>query len=164
MRETNNNIDEHERFMHLAISEAKIAADYGDVPIGAVIVLDNEVIAKGYNRVELDNNALHHAEIMAINSAIESIGYKHLLDSSIYVTLEPCPMCAGAIVLSRIPKIIYGAKDPKAGASHSLYSITSDDRLNHRCEVISGVLEKECSAILSNFFKDIRKKKNAISG
>jgi len=158
----NNNIEQHEEFMRLAISEALKASINGDVPIGAAIVNDGEVIAKGYNRVELDKNSLRHAELIAINQAIEVVGYKHLLESTMYVTLEPCPMCAGAIVMARIPRLVYGTTDPKAGASHSLYSITSDDRLNHRCDVLSGVLEDKCSKLLSEFFKEIRKKKNAI--
>jgi len=155
-------IAEHESFMQLAVIEAGKAAMNGDVPIGCVIVNDGKVIASGYNRVEIDKNALHHAEIIAINQAIEVIGYKHLLESALYVTLEPCPMCAGAIVMARIPILVYGAKDPKAGASDSLFSITSDDRLNHRCEVISGVLEANCSKLISDFFIEVRKKKNAI--
>jgi tRNA(adenine34) deaminase len=157
-----HNIEDHEEFMHLALSEAIKADKNGDVPIGCVIVFDGKVIATGYNRVEIDRNSLHHAEIIAINRAIEIIGYKHLLESALYVTLEPCPMCAGAIVMARIPVLVYGAKDPKAGASHSLFSITSDERLNHRCQIITGVLEAECSKLLSDFFKEIRKKKNAI--
>jgi tRNA(adenine34) deaminase len=155
-------IAEHEDFMQLAISEAKKAEQNGDVPIGCVIAKDGKVIATGYNRVEIDKNSLHHAEMIAINQAIKTIGYKHLHESALYVTLEPCPMCAGALVMARIPLLVYGAKDPKAGASHSLFSITSDERLNHRCQVISGVLEAECSKLLSDFFKEIRKKKNAV--
>lgn len=159
MNDHDNNIETHEKFMRSAIAEAKKAEKNGDVPIGAVIVKDDIVISTGFNRVEIDGNSLHHAEMTVINEAIKKTNYKHLLDCRIYVTLEPCPMCAGAIILSRIPVLCFGAYDPKAGASGSLYSITSDARLNHRCQIISGVLADECSSLLSDFFKHIRKKK-----
>lgn len=148
---------QHNKYIQKAIEQAKIAESNGDVPIGAVIVKDNNVIATGYNQVEKNKNSLDHAEIIAIRNAIEHTGYKHLLDCNLYVTIEPCAMCAGAIVLSRIPLLVYGANDPKAGASESLYSITSDNRLNHRCEIVSGIMKDECSSLLSNFFKKIRK-------
>ena len=159
MSNTDKQNDCHEKFMRLAIAEAKKAPANGDVPIGAVIIQNDEVIATGYNSVEADGNALRHAEIIAINRAIEKLNYKHLLDCSIYVTLEPCPMCAGAIVLTRIPYLIYGTQDRKTGASESLYSITNDSRLNHRCVVTKDILKKQCSSLILNFFKDLRNKK-----
>lgn len=159
MTDHDENIETHEKFMRLAIAEAKKAEKNMDVPIGALIVKDDNIISTGYNRVEKDGNSLHHAEIIAINNAIEKIDYKHLLNCRIYVTLEPCPMCAGAIILSRIPVLCFGTFDPKAGASGSIYSITSDPKLNHRCQIISNVLADECSALISNFFKKIRKNK-----
>lgn len=144
--------------MRIALVEARKALRWGDVPIGAVIIKGNEVIAKSYNQVEKKLSPLNHAEIIAINKAIKKIGYKHLLDCTIYTTLEPCPMCAGAIVLARIARLVYSADDPKSGASMSLYSITSDERLNHRCEVIKGVLKDESSELLKQFFKLLRKR------
>ncbi len=151
--------DNDEYFMNLAIEEAKKALENGDVPIGAICVCNGEVISTGFNKVEKKGDSTAHAEMIAIKKAIKKIGYKHLNECSLYVTLEPCPMCSGAIVLSRIKRLIYGASDPKFGASGTLFSITNDNRLNHRCVVTSGVLEKECSKLLSDFFKDLRKKK-----
>lgn len=144
--------------MRIALAEARKALRFGDVPIGAVIIKGNEVIVKSYNQVEKLSSPLHHAEIIAINKAIKKIGYKHLLDCTIYTTLEPCPMCAGAIVLARIARLVYSADDPKSGASNSLYSITSDERLNHRCEVTQGVLKDESSELLKQFFQQLRKR------
>lgn len=144
--------------MRIALAEARKALRFGDVPIGAVIIKGNEVIAKSYNQVEKLSSPLQHAEIIAINKAIKKIGYKHLLDCTIYTTLEPCPMCAGAIVLARIARLVYSADDPKSGASNSLYSITSDERLNHRCEVTQGVLKDESSELLKQFFQQLRKR------
>lgn len=144
--------------MRIALAEARKALRFGDVPIGAVIIKGNEVIAKSYNQVEKLSSPLHHAEIIAINKAIKKIGYKHLLNCTIYTTLEPCPMCAGAIVLARIARLVYSADDPKSGASNSLYSITSDERLNHRCEVTQGVLKDESSELLKQFFQQLRKR------
>jgi tRNA(adenine34) deaminase len=148
-----------ESFMKEAIAEAKKALKNNDVPIGAVIVNDGKIIARGYNKVEKKHNVLAHAEMTAIKNALKVTKRKHLNNCSLYVTLEPCVMCSGAIVLSRFKKLVYGAKDPKAGASGTLYSITNDERLNHRCTVTGGVLEKECSDMLKEFFKDLRKTK-----
>jgi tRNA(adenine34) deaminase len=148
-----------EQYMRIALSEASKALNWGDVPIGAVIVKDNRIISKAYNQVERKLSPLSHAELLAINKAIKKTGYKYLLDCTLYVTLEPCPMCAGAIVLSRIPRLVYSADDPKAGACSSLFSITSDKRLNHRCEVVYGVLKDESSRLLKTFFKGLREHK-----
>lgn len=147
-------------FMREALIEAEKALKYGDVPIGAIVVRDGKIISRACNQVEHLNDSTAHAEMLAIRAAIDKVGYKHLLNCTIYVTLEPCAMCSGAIVLARIPVLVYGAKDPKAGASGSLYKITDDKRLNHCCEVIGGILEEECSAILKIFFSELRNKNN----
>jgi tRNA(adenine34) deaminase len=152
-------VKDDEFYMRIALSEAKKALVTGDVPIGAIIVKDNVIIAKSYNQVEKKSSPLYHAEILAINKAIKKVGNKHLMDCTLYTTLEPCPMCAGAIVLARIPKLVYSTDDPKSGASVSLYSITSDKRLNHRCDVVSGILKEESSKLLKQFFQILRKNK-----
>jgi tRNA(adenine34) deaminase len=145
--------------MREALKSARRSLKSEDVPVGAVIVKDGVIIGRGYNSIERKNNPMEHAEMAAIRTAIKKTGYKHLLDCDMYVTLEPCSMCAGAIVLARIRNLFIGAPDPKTGASGSLYSITEDKRLNHRCNVIRGILEKECSQIIKDFFKSIRDKK-----
>jgi tRNA(adenine34) deaminase len=148
----------HEKFMLEAINEARKASENLDVPIGAVVVLEDRIIGRGFNMVELKQDSTAHAELIAIQSAISQINYKHLLEATLYVTLEPCPMCAGAIVLARMKKIVFGAYDPKNGACTTLYSIPKDDRLNHKCEIIGGVMETECSELLKVFFRDLRNK------
>jgi tRNA(adenine34) deaminase len=149
----------HEKYMKAALEEAAFCEETGDVPIGAVIVRDEVIIARGRNRIEAVGDPTAHAEIEAIRSAVAATGYQRLIDCSIYVTLEPCAMCSGAIVLARLPLLVYGAADPKTGASGSLFSITTDERLNHRCEVINGVLEEECSMIIKDFFRELRNSK-----
>lgn len=151
-------IKDNEFFMHEAIKQAKIAESEGEVPIGAVIVHKNQVIAVGRNKREKLQNALSHAEIDAINNACKALGSWRLLDCKIYVTLEPCPMCAGAIINSRISSVIYGAHDPKAGSCNSLIDLFALP-YNHKPQVISGVLEEECARLLSDFFKNLRKSK-----
>ncbi len=145
-----------ERFMKAAIGQAQIALENGDVPIGAIIVYQNQIIAKGYNQRYKLNDPTAHAEIIALTAAAEYIGNWRLNGCSIYVTLEPCCMCAGALVLARMDRLVYGCEDPKAGASGSLYNIVQDKRLNHRLEVTSGVLADECSVILTDFFRKKR--------
>ncbi len=149
-----------EYYINEAIKQARKCSASEDVPVGAVIVQGGKIIARGYNQVEKRNNSTAHAEIIAIERAIKKVGYKHLLDCDIYVTLEPCPMCSGAIVLARLRRLVFGAFDPKAGAAVSLYNITSDVRLNHRLDVLGGVCEKECSLLLKDFFKKLRERKN----
>lgn len=144
--------------MEIALIEAEKAAEYGDVPVGAVLVKNGEVVAKAYNRVEQNQDPTAHAEILAIKKGAEKLGYKHLWNTELYVTCEPCSMCAGAIVLARIPKLIIGTSDPKTGACGSVYNIVEDDLLNHKVEVQRGVLAKECSTIMKEFFLNIRKK------
>ena len=155
----NINTSQDEHFMNQALLQARKSLISGDVPVGAVIVHDGKIIGRGYNQIEKTGNSIHHAEIMAINSAIKKYGHKHLLDCDIYITLEPCSMCAGAIVLARIKRVFIGAKDPKTGAGGSIFNILSEPRLNHRCEVINGVLEEDCSLMLKQFFRELRKSK-----
>jgi len=138
--------------MTFALEEAVRAEVHGDVPVGAVIVRDGVVIAARHNERELTADPTAHAEILAIRDASATLGNWHLDDCTIYVTLEPCSMCAGALVLARMPRVVYGATDPKAGAGGSLFNLLADPRLNHRCQVDSGVLAAECGAVLKAFF------------
>lgn len=146
-------------YMQLAIKQAEKALNINEVPIGAVIVYEDEVIAEGYNIREHSQETLSHAELIAIQQANQKIGSWRLEDCTLYVTLEPCPMCAGAIVQSRIKRVVFGAYDPKAGCAGTLMNLLDEERFNHRSEVIAGVLEKECSELLTNFFKALRKRK-----
>ncbi|MBN2366133.1 MAG: tRNA adenosine(34) deaminase TadA [Calditrichaeota bacterium] len=146
----------HEYWMEQALKEAEKAYEKGEIPVGAVVVYQNIVIGKGYNLTESLQDPTAHAEIMAITAAAEYLGSRRLIDTTMYVTLEPCAMCAGAIVLARIPILVYGARDPKAGACGSLYNIVQDRRLNHRVKTVSGILENKCSLILSEFFRKLR--------
>jgi len=138
--------------MKTAIKQAKIAEENGDVPIGAVIVYKNQIIGKAYNQREQLKDPTAHAEIIALTQAAAFVESWRLNDCTIYVTLEPCPMCAGALVLSRMDRLVYGCDDPKTGACKSLYNIVQDERLNHQLEVTSGVLAEECSKLLQEFF------------
>jgi tRNA(adenine34) deaminase len=142
-----------ERYMRLAIDAACIAEENGDVPIGAVIVYRNQVIGRAYNQREQLNDPTAHAEIVALTQAASFIKSWRLHGCTIYVTLEPCPMCAGALVLGRLDRLVYGCADPKTGACGSLYDIVRDERLNHRLEVASGVLADDCAALLQDFFR-----------
>jgi len=140
--------------MEMALDEAAMAADEAEVPVGAVIVsLERGIIARAHNQREALKDPTAHAEMIAITQAAQALGSWRLENSVLYVTLEPCPMCAGAIVLARLPMIVYGTTDPKAGACHTLYQIASDPRLNHGAQVIGGVLADRCAAMLSDFFK-----------
>jgi tRNA(adenine34) deaminase len=138
-----------------ALAEARLAADAGDVPIGCVIVHDptGTIIARGRNRREVDHDPTAHAEILAIRDAGAHLGHWRLLDCTLVVTLEPCPMCAGAIVNARIPRLVYGCDDPKAGAVRTLYTVCEDPRLNHRVRVTAGVRAEECGQVLKDFFR-----------
>jgi len=144
--------------MRTAIEAARIAEDNGDVPIGAVIVFENRIIGKAYNQREQLADPTAHAEIIALTQAAAALQSWRLDGCTMYVTLEPCPMCAGALVLSRMDRLVYGCDDPKAGACGSLYDIVRDERLNHRLNVTSGVLADECAALLSDFFQHKRDK------
>lgn len=141
-----------------ALKEAQKAAENEEVPIGVVIVKDGEIIARDFNRRELDGRATHHAEVCAIEAANQAVGNWRLLDCALFVTIEPCVMCAGAIGLARIPQVYFGATNPKFGGTVSLYQILEDKRLNHRVQVESGILEYECAKIMQDFFKNRRKK------
>ena len=147
---------EDQRFMRVAIEAAGIAEENGDVPIGAVIVYKNQIIGKAYNQREQLKDPSAHAEIIALTQAAAFMESWRLNGCTIYVTLEPCPMCAGALVLSRMDRLVYGCDDPKTGACKSLYNIVQDERLNHRLEVTSGVLADECSKLLQDFFQKRR--------
>jgi tRNA(adenine34) deaminase len=149
---------EKEFFMREALLEAQKAADHDEVPIGAVIVKDGEIIARSFNARELHQKATHHAEICAIDGANEVVGNWRLLDCALFVTIEPCVMCSGAISLARIPQVYFGATNPKFGGAVSLYQILEDDRLNHRLQVEAGILETDCATMMQNFFKNRRKK------
>lgn len=142
--------------MRHALALADRAAALGEVPVGAVVVFENAVIAEGYNERESQPSALAHAEILALERATAKLGRWRLTGCTLYVTLEPCVMCAGALVQSRVDRVVYGAKDAKAGAVESLYQVLSDTRLNHRPAITAGVLNEECGAKLSNFFKSRR--------
>ena len=144
-------------FMKRALARAKAAAKVGEVPIGAIIVKDGEIIATGRNMREKSKNALHHAEIIAINRACKKLGAWRLTDCTLYVTMEPCPMCAGAIVNSRIKRVVFGCFDKKAGAYGSVFDL-HEFPLNHKYEVYGGIMEDECSHILSDFFAELRKR------
>ncbi len=146
-------------FMQIAIDEAKKSLETGDVPIGAVITYKNEIIAQAHNRIEELKDPLAHAEVLAIKEAVVKYGHKHLIDCSMYISLEPCSMCAGAIVLARIDNVYIAARDPKTGACGSLFNIISDERLNHRCNVEYDILGEQSSAMLKDFFKSLRAKK-----
>ncbi len=146
--------DIHTHFMRYALTEAQTAADENEVPVGAVIVYDGRIIASAHNQREQLHDPTAHAEMIAITQAAESLGSWRLDDCTLYVTLEPCPMCSGAIIQARIPNVVFGASDPKAGAVVSLFSLLNDDRLNHRCQnVVSGILAEPCGAVLSEFFR-----------
>ncbi len=151
MEQIQSQIDE--RYMRLAIDAAHIAEENGDVPIGAVIVYQDQVIGRAYNQREQLTDPTAHAEIVALTQAATFVETWRLHGCTIYVTLEPCPMCAGALVLGRLDRLVYGCTDPKAGACGSLYDIVRDERLNHRLEVTSGVLADDCAALLQTFFR-----------
>ncbi|VAX40974.1 tRNA-specific adenosine-34 deaminase [hydrothermal vent metagenome] len=147
-----NPLQPHNRFMQRALHQAQIAFEQDEVPVGAIIVHEDRVIAEAYNQRETLHDPTAHAEMIAITQAAQALQSWRLLDCALYVTLEPCPMCAGAIVQARIPKVIYGTSDPKAGASHTLFQITNDSRLNHQAAVMGGVMKEECKLILQQFF------------
>jgi len=149
-------LEHDETFMQAAMEQARAAQELGDVPIGAVIVREGQVIAAAHNRRIIDRDPTAHAEMLAIRAAAAALGDWRLSGCCLYVTLEPCCMCAGAIVLARINRLVYGATDPKAGAVDTLYTLCTDGRLNHRVAVTSGVLAEPCGQILTDFFKQQR--------
>lgn len=144
------------KMMRHAIFLAKQAEAINEVPVGAVVFQGDKIVGEGFNRKEIDNDPTAHAEIIAIANAAQTLNRWRLHDCTLVATLEPCPMCAGALVNARIKRIIFGANDPKAGGCRTLYEISDDPRLNHRCEVTSGVLADDCAILLKNFFKSKR--------
>ena len=144
--------DAHEQMMDLAVAEAEAAAGHDDVPIGAVVVVDGEVVASAHNRREIDADPTAHAEILALREAAKTRGRWRLDGATLYVTLEPCAMCAGALVLARVDRLVFGADDPKAGAVGALWDIPRDPRLNHNVEVVRGVHAERCGTLLKAFF------------
>ena len=146
-------------FMNRALKEARKALEIGEVPIGAVIVKDEEIIASGYNKREILKNPLAHAEIIAIDKASEKLDSWRLLDCTMYVTIEPCIMCAGAIVNSRVERLVIGSMDHKMGACGSIVDLVRNEKFNHRVDLTKGVLEDQCSKIMKDFFKKLRQRK-----
>lgn len=144
---------DHADWMGLALDEARAALVHDDVPVGAVVVRDGEVVARGHNRREVDADPTAHAEVLAIRAAAAELGSWRLDGCTLVVTLEPCTMCAGAIVLARVPTVVFGAEDPKAGAAGALWDVLDDPRLNHRCEVVRGVRAEEAGDLLRTFFR-----------
>jgi len=153
------NVTVDEVYMQEAILEAKKAEGKDEVPIGAVIVHDGEIIARGHNVRELSQEVLSHAELLAIEEANRKLGSWRLEGCTLYATLEPCPMCTGAIIQARIERVVYGAADPKAGCCGTLMNLLEDTRFNHQAEVVSGVLEDECGALLTDFFRGLRERR-----
>lgn len=147
----------HDFFMQIALQEAEIAREEGEVPVGAVVTHNERVIASAHNQREQLRDPTAHAEMIAITQAAESLSSWRLEGCTLYVTLEPCPMCAGAILQARVPMLVYGARDPKAGAVHSLFRLLEDSRLNHTTQAVSDVLAEPCGAILTDFFREQRK-------
>jgi tRNA(adenine34) deaminase len=145
-----------EEAMHLALEEARAALKHGDVPVGAVVVKDAEVIARACNEREFRRDPTAHAEVVALQRAAAELGRWRLDDCTLYVTLEPCTMCAGATVLARLGRLVYGPQDRRAGAALSLYNVPQDKRLNHRVEITSGVLAEECAELLQGYFRTMR--------
>ncbi|HTA77775.1 MAG TPA: tRNA adenosine(34) deaminase TadA [bacterium] len=144
--------------MREALKEARKAAQKGEVPVGAVVVKDGKVVSRGHNLTEKKQSALTHAELMALGRASQKLKSWRLVDCDLYVTLEPCTMCAGAIVLSRVRNLVYGTTDPKAGAVDSTARVMENEKLNHRVKVTRGVLKEECAGVLTDFFKEVRRK------
>lgn len=147
---------DHEQYMALALEQARLAAIFGEVPVGAVLVRGNEILAKNFNRREMEGNPLSHAEMAVIHEAARHVKSWRLTETTLYVTLEPCLMCAGAIIQARIPHLVFGASDPKAGACGSVLNAIDNAKWNHRVHVLSGVQADSCSHILHQFFKDLR--------
>ena len=154
-------VEGHRKWMKMAIRQAERAFEEGEVPVGAVVVHNNQVVGRGYNQVERLSDPTAHAEVIAITATCDTLGTQWLKDATLYVTLEPCPMCAGAIWLARLKTVVYGAFDEKAGAASTLYNIPQDPRLNHYVDLISGVEEDKCASLMTSFFKKKRDKQDA---
>lgn len=154
--------EKHQHFMRQALELAKGAKSRNEVPIGAIVVQNNQIIGRGYNQVQMLNDPTAHAEMIAITAACGTLEQKYLKNCTLYVTLEPCPMCAGALVWSKIDRLVFGASDSRAGACGSVFNLTQNKKLNHRLEVTQGILEEECSHILKHFFSETRAANNPI--
>lgn len=152
------NLKYHQNFMYQALKLAERAMDEGEVPVGAVIVKDKRIVGRGYNQTEKLLDPTAHAEMIAISAAASTLSNKYLKDCTLYVTLEPCPMCAGALVWSKIDRVVFGALDEKAGSCGTVFNLTNADNLNHNIEIIQGVLETDCSYLLKEFFKTKRER------
>ncbi|MBD7966425.1 nucleoside deaminase [Fictibacillus sp. Sa2CUA10] len=152
-------LEKDEFYMELALEEAQKAADIGEVPIGAILVIEDEIVARAHNLREAEQRAIAHAELLAIDEACRERDAWRLEGATLYVTLEPCAMCSGAIVLSRVSRVVYGAADPKGGCAGTLMNLLQEDRFNHQCEVVAGVKSEACGHILSRFFKKLRDRK-----
>lgn len=157
-------IREHQKFMLQAFKLAEEAYEEDEIPVGAVVVRENRIIGRGYNQTERLKDPTAHAEMLAISAACSTIGNKYLEDCTLYVTLEPCPMCAGAIVWSKIKRVVFGATDAKAGSCGTLFNLASNKKLNHQAEIIQGVMEQDCTWILKQFFKKRRTGENGLAG
>ncbi len=147
-----------EKYMRIALSEAKKAFDLNEVPIGAVLVIDDEVVSKAHNLREKTQITMAHAEMLCLEKANKKTGFWRLEGATLYVTIEPCPMCAGALLQARVKRVVYGAKDIKAGCAGSVYNLLEDSRFNHQLQVTSGILESDCSSIMKEFFSNLRRK------
>ena len=145
-----------EELMRVALDEARLSLEHGDVPIGAVVAQGAEILARAHNQREFRNDPTAHAEVLALRGAAEALGTWRLGGTTMFVTLEPCPMCSGALVLARVDRLVYGPADPRAGAARSLYNITQDPRLNHSVTITTGILEDECADLLRGFFEERR--------
>jgi len=149
-------LTDHKRWMHEALKEAKQALQKEEVPVGAVVVHENRIIGRGHNQVELLQDPTAHAEMIALTAATNALGKKWLVDATMYVTIEPCTMCAGAMIMARLNRLVYGASEVKTGAHSSLFNLLDDPRINHRIEVVPGILRDECAYYMSAFFEEMR--------
>ena len=150
-------VSDHEKWMAVALEEAQKACEQGEVPIGACGIIDNNLVARAHNIREGNQNPLGHAEVYVIEQVSQKLQSWRLSDLTVYVTVEPCPMCLGALLQARVPQLVFGCRDPKAGACGSLYNLAQDDRLNHQIEVTEGILKEDCALILKEFFKERRR-------
>lgn len=160
MKNTLSPLQKHQQYMRMAFRLAEQAADAGEIPIGAIVVHEEKIIGRGYNQTEMLCDATAHAEMIALSAASSSLKNKYLPKCTLYVTLEPCPMCAGALVWTKIERIVFGAVDPKSGACGSVFNLAANNKLNHKIEVIQGVLEPDCEWLLKDFFNRKRSRAN----
>lgn len=158
--EKSPSLQQHQQFMRYAFALAEEAKEADEIPIGAVVVHKNRIIGRGYNQTEMLNDATAHAEMIAVSAASSTLQNKYLEGCTLYVTLEPCPMCAGALVWTKIDRIVFGTPDPRAGACGSIFNLAENNKLNHQIEIIQGVLEQDCAWILKQFFADKRSSSN----